>query len=50
MDKIKRFSKKSRETEETQILVSVDIDGSGNYKIDTGNGMFDHLLAQSLYR
>ena len=46
MDKAKRFSKKSRETEETQIVVSVDIDGSGNYKIDTGNGMFDHLLAQ----
>ena len=36
----------SRQTGETQISVEVDVDGQGSYKLDTGNGMFDHLLAQ----
>ncbi|MDA0770705.1 MAG: imidazoleglycerol-phosphate dehydratase HisB [Chloroflexi bacterium] len=42
----KRTSKMSRETGETQISVEVNLDGEGSYKIDTGNGMFDHMLAQ----
>ena len=42
----KRTSKMSRETGETQISVEVNLDGDGTYKIDTGNGMFDHMLAQ----
>ncbi len=46
MKKAIRFSKQNRTTEETQIEVSVNLDGSGEYTIDTGNGMFDHLLAQ----
>lgn len=41
-----RTSKMSRETGETQISVEVNIDGHGAYKIETGNGMFDHMLAQ----
>ena len=41
-----RVSKLSRETRETQISVEVNLDGRGEYEIDTGNGMFDHLLAQ----
>ena len=41
-----RTSKLSRETGETQISIELNIDGRGEYEIDTGNGMFDHLLAQ----
>ena len=41
-----RTASLSRETNETTISVSVNIDGAGDYSIDTGNGMFDHLLAQ----
>ncbi|MCY3638544.1 MAG: imidazoleglycerol-phosphate dehydratase HisB [Chloroflexi bacterium] len=41
-----RKSKLNRETRETQISVEVNLDGKGEYDIDTGNGMFDHLLAQ----
>ena len=41
-----RAAKISRDTAETQVSVEVDIDGSGQHQIDTGNGMLDHLLAQ----
>lgn len=34
----------TRETKETQISCSLDINGSGEYKIDTGIGFFDHML------
>jgi imidazoleglycerol-phosphate dehydratase len=35
-----------RETLETQILIELSLDGSGQFDIRTGNGMLDHLLAQ----
>ena len=41
-----RTGKLSRETGETKVSVEVSIDGRGRYKVDTGNGMLDHLLAQ----
>lgn len=41
-----RTSSLSRDTRETQIKVEINLDGTGDYHIDTGNGMFDHLLAQ----
>ena len=41
-----RTAKVSRDTSETQVSVEVNVDGSGRYEIDTGNGMLDHLLAQ----
>lgn len=41
-----RTSKISRETGETNISVEINLDGKGSYQLDTGNGMFDHLLAQ----
>ena len=41
-----RKAKLSRETKETQIAVELNVDGDGTYNIETGNGMFDHMLAQ----
>ena len=41
-----RTSKLSRQTGETQVSVELDIDGTGRYQIDTGSGMFDHMLVQ----
>ena len=35
-----------RRTGETQISLSLNLDGEGRYDILTGNGMLDHLLAQ----
>lgn len=35
-----------RRTSETQISLSLDLDGRGQHDIQTGNGMLDHLLAQ----
>lgn len=39
-----RTSKIKRETKETSISVSVNIDGSGKTSIDTGVDFFDHLI------
>lgn len=33
-----------RETKETNISMQLDLDGSGNYEVDTGIGFFDHML------
>ena len=41
-----RSASEARITNETKISVSICLDGSGVYEVDTGNGMFDHLLAQ----
>ena len=41
-----RSSILNRETVETRVSVELDLDGQGSYEIDTGNGMFDHMLAQ----
>ncbi|MEA2070614.1 MAG: imidazoleglycerol-phosphate dehydratase HisB [Asgard group archaeon] len=41
-----RKSKIKRETKETSIKISLNIDGTGDYSIDTGIPMFDHLLEQ----
>ena len=41
-----RKSKLTRETNETQISLEINIDGHGRSEIDSGNGMLDHLLAQ----
>ena len=33
-----------RETAETKIRLSLDLDGSGQYRIDTGCGFLNHML------
>ena len=42
----KRAVSKSRKTKETDIQVRLNLDGSGQYEINTGIPFFDHMLAQ----
>ena len=44
MDKIIRTGETVRKTKETDIEISVALDGKGTAKIDTGIGFFDHML------
>lgn len=48
MEKLKsgRSSELSRKTGETEVYVSLELDGSGTYDIDTGIPFFDHMLEQ----
>lgn len=39
-----RFARCERDTKETQIVVELDLDGTGDYDINTGVGFFDHML------
>ena len=39
-----RTSSRTRNTAETRIQLSIDLDGSGDSKISTGIGFFDHML------
>lgn len=36
----------TRQTHETDIRVAIDLDGTGQYEVETGIGFFDHMLAQ----
>jgi imidazoleglycerol-phosphate dehydratase len=40
-----RAASTSRETKETRIKASIDLDGKGNAAVSTGVGFFDHMLA-----
>lgn len=44
-----RFAKVTRATRETQITVTLRLDGSGATKVETGVGFFDHLLGSLAY-
>ena len=39
-----RISKMERNTKETEILLSLDIDGNGTSDVNTGIGFFNHML------
>ncbi len=39
-----RNAEVERKTKETQVRVSLDIDGTGAYEVDTGVPFFDHML------
>jgi len=41
-----RKAKISRDTAETQIVVEINLDGTGSYDNQTGVGFFDHMLDQ----
>ena len=41
-----RTARVERSTKESQVLVEVDLDGSGTSEIETGVPFFDHMLAQ----
>jgi imidazoleglycerol-phosphate dehydratase len=41
----KRISKITRKTNETEIVLELNLDGAGHYEIETGVGFFDHMLS-----
>jgi imidazoleglycerol-phosphate dehydratase len=43
---VSRSAKVERSTKESQVLVSVDLDGTGTSDVTTGVPFFDHMLAQ----
>lgn len=44
MDLLKRLAECERQSSETNIAVQINLDGSGEYNIETGIGFFDHML------
>ena len=45
-DQLARLGAVTRQTRETEILVEVNLDGTGIYYIETGIGFLDHMLEQ----
>jgi len=44
--KIMRTASVARKTSETEIAVEINLDGTGEYDINTGIGFYDHMLEQ----
>lgn len=42
---MERLAKLERSTKETTIRLELNLDGQGNYTVETGIGFFDHMLA-----
>jgi len=42
----KRKAKVQRKTSEVEVTVDINLDGKGNYEINTGIPFFDHMLSQ----
>ena len=42
----RRFAERQRKTNESDITVAVDVDGSGEVNVLTGLPFFDHMLSQ----
>ena len=40
-----RRAEVKRRTRETEVAVTLELDGSGRYQVDTGIGFFDHMLS-----
>ena len=45
---VKRISTVKRQTKETNIMLKLELDGTGSYQIDTGIKTLDHLLSQTV--
>jgi imidazoleglycerol-phosphate dehydratase len=43
---VSRTGRVERGTKETEVLVEIDLDGTGRVDVATGVGFFDHMLAQ----
>tara|TARA_B100001971_G_scaffold193463_1_gene198626 strand:- start:819 stop:1652 length:834 start_codon:yes stop_codon:yes gene_type:complete len=41
-----RLASLIRETGETSVNISINLDGTGRYEVDTGNGFLDHMISQ----
>ena len=41
-----RTASLARETGETSVSVTVNLDGQGRYEVNTGNGFLDHMVSQ----
>ncbi len=43
---MKRRAKVGRKTSEVEVSIEINLDGKGNYEIETGIPFFDHMLSQ----
>ena len=46
MESNRRTAKIERKTGEAEIALPLNLDGSGVYDVDTGNGFLDHMVSQ----